>query len=239
MGGLACHIVCTGSRLVAIGFVSAFVLLYLFAPAIASGIRHPLDGPAARAMPRRRCFLVPGNCGGRSRRRVSMGAVRATSRAARVCAWRSVAIEPAVSSTYCIVLAVATEAMWSAQHLTVERLPSTVSLCRVRCDHGRPCRWLRAVAGRPLQPAGGAGLVLLASLGLLLFLSTGPIAPEALWALALLAILNAGIFVESVPAGFRCCLGPEQRTPWVILALWWVGTAGVVGVLPSLRCSPA
>ena len=54
----------------------------------------------------------------------------------------------------------------------------------------REALWLASMApaarriGRPLMPAGGAGAVLVASLALLLFLSWGPIAPAALWALA-------------------------------------------------------
>ena len=132
-------------------------------------------------------------------------------------------------------LSVATEAVWSARHLTIERLPSAVLLYAVFGVTTAAVPVIARRAGRPLQPAGGAGLVLLASLGLLLFLSTGPIAPEALWALALLlAILNAGIFIESGAGGLPLLSQAGTLLSWIILAVWWVDTAGVVGVLPSL-----
>ena len=74
--------------------------------------------------------------------------------------------------------------------------------------------------------------MLLASLGLLLFLSTGPIAPAALWALALLlAILNAGLFIEAAAGELPLLSIVGSLVSWVILANWWTRAAGAVGVL--------
>jgi hypothetical protein len=87
----------------------------------------------------------------------------------------------------------------------------------------------------PLRPQAGGGFVLIASLALLLFLSTGPIAPAALWALALLlAILNAGMFVESASSRIPTLSQIGSVVSWLVLAVWWSETAGVVGLLPSL-----
>ena len=89
--------------------------------------------------------------------------------------------------------------------------------------------------GRPLRPEAGSGLVLIASLALLLFLSAGSIAPAALWALALLlAILNAGLFVESASSRLPAVSQAGSVLSWLVLAAWWSETAGVVGLLPSL-----
>ena len=61
------------------------------------------------------------------------------------------------------------------------------------------------------------------------------IAPEALWALALLlAILNAGLFVESAGARMPALSIAGGVLSWAILALWWNRAAGSVGVLSSL-----
>ena len=88
---------------------------------------------------------------------------------------------------------------------------------------------------RPLEPSGGAGVVLIASLGLLLFLASGSIAPAALWALALLlAILNAGLFIEAAAGELPLLSMGGSILSWVILANWWEKAAGAVGILPSL-----
>ena len=78
-------------------------------------------------------------------------------------------------------------------------------------------------------------MVLLASLGLLLCLSVGAIAPSALWALALLlSILNAGLFIESAAGRMPVLARAGSLLSRAMLGLWWYWTAGVVGVLPSL-----
>ena len=90
-------------------------------------------------------------------------------------------------------------------------------------------------SGRPLQPAWGSGAVLLASLVLLAFVSLGPISAAALWALALLlAIMNAGLFVESASGGLPRISQVGSLLSWVLLGMWWLRAAGSVGVLPSL-----
>ena len=90
-------------------------------------------------------------------------------------------------------------------------------------------------ASRPLTPAWGSGAVLIASLGLLLFLSNGSIAPAAIWALALLlAIMNAGLFVESAAGRLPIVSQIGSVFSWVILLVWWLRAAGSVGVISSL-----
>jgi hypothetical protein len=88
---------------------------------------------------------------------------------------------------------------------------------------------------RALEPAWGSGVVLLLGLGLLFFLSTGSIAPAALWALALLlAITNAALFVESAAGRLPGLSQAGSLLSWVVLLVWWSQAAGSVGVLPSL-----
>jgi hypothetical protein len=76
---------------------------------------------------------------------------------------------------------------------------------------------------------------MLASLALLLFLTSGQVAPHALWALALLlAVLNAAIFIESAATGLSVVAQAGTVLSWLVLAHWWSRAAGSVGVLPSL-----
>jgi hypothetical protein len=90
-------------------------------------------------------------------------------------------------------------------------------------------------AGRALEPAWGSGAVLLLGLCLLFFLSAGPVAPGALWALALLlAITNASLFVESAAGRLPTVSHVGSLISWVVLMTWWARAAGTVGVLPSL-----
>ena len=224
-------------RTIALAFNAAFVALFLFAPSavrrLAPAIGRSADAPmlAAPAL----LFVYP--------------IVAALDPAAAspwilfapllalvlLCAWRAVAVERGGVFFTASFFAVAAQAVWSVRHLTIDRLPSAVAVYAIFGIVTAAVPVLARRLGRPLQPAVGAALVLLASLALLLFLSTGPIAPAALWALALLlAILNAGVFVESASSRVPALAHVGSVMSWMILAVWWVDTAGAVGLLPSL-----
>ncbi len=132
-------------------------------------------------------------------------------------------------------LAVGVQASWSAVHLDIDRLGTAVRLYALFGVVSLAVPVIARRVRRPLEPRSGAGVVLIASLGLLLFLSSGPIAPAALWALALLlAILNAGLFVEAAAGELPMLSIVGSAVSWVILAGWWTRAAGAVGILPSL-----
>ncbi len=77
--------------------------------------------------------------------------------------------------------------------------------------------------------------MLILGLGLLFFLSLGPVAPAALWALALLlAITNAALFIESAAGRLPALSQVGSLFSWVVMASWWLSAAGSVGVLQSL-----
>ncbi len=139
------------------------------------------------------------------------------------------------STTSPSFFAIATQAVWSATHLTLERLGTAVTIYAAfgLVSLGVPVVARRA--SRPLQPAWGSGAVLLLGLGLLFFLSLGPVAPAALWALALLlAITNAALFVESAAGRLPIVSQVGSIFSWIVLMTWWARAAGSVGVLPSL-----
>ena len=108
--------------------------------------------------------------------------------------------------------AIAAQAAWSVTHLTAETLATAIRWYALfgLVSLGVPLaarRW-----SRPLEPAWGGGAVLIASLGLLLFLATGSVSADALWGLAfLLAVINAGMFIESGSAGLPAVSIRRQR----------------------------
>jgi len=222
---------------IAIAFVSAFSALYLFAPAAAGWLRRSLTGPAARAVHAASALLLvfpvivriePAAASPWPIFGVLLGLVA-------LCGWRAAVMDRGVVFFVASFFAVAAEAVWSATHLTVERLRPAVIVYAL---FGVTLAAVPLIARRmkhPLRPETGGGVVLIASLALLLFLSTGPIAPAALWALALLlAILNAGMFVESASSRVPALSRVGSVLSWLVLAVWWAETAGVVGLLPSL-----
>src|SRR4030095_8374349 len=98
--------------------------------------------------------------------------------------------------------AVVAEAAWSATSLTAEHLRAGIMLYAAFGVFYLGVPLIARQRGRELQPKWGAGVLTLVSLAMLLFLSTGSTAPLSLWGLALLlAILNAGLFIESASGG--------------------------------------
>jgi hypothetical protein len=150
-------------------------------------------------------------------------------------AWRAIATERGALYYWAAFFAIATEAAWSSVNLTVDRLGSAVIIYAIFGITAAAVPIVARRMGRPLQPESGGGIVLIASLGLLLFLSFGSIAPAALWALALLlAIINAGMFIESASGGLPMISIAGSLVSWVVLASWWLRVGAAVGVVPSL-----
>ena len=225
------------ARPLAIGFVAVFVAFYLLAPTLAGRFSRPLTGPAQQAAYTGPALLFvfavfafsyPPDASPWPLFAPLLGLLA-------LCAWRAIALERGGLFFAASFLAVGAEAAWSAWHLTVERLPVAVSIYVLFGAATSVVPLAARRLGRPLSPAAGGGLVLLASLGLLLFFSGGGIAPAALWAFALLlAILNAGLFIESAAVRLPVVSRAASLLSCAVLALWWYRTAGVVGVVPSL-----
>ena len=223
--------------LVALGFTALFSVFYLVAPVVAGWLARPLSGAAARAhyaaplllaafpvlAAIEPSFVAPWPL---------MGALLVL---VVLIAWRAVASGSGSLYYIAAFFAIATQAVWSAAHLSLERLGTAVG---VYVAFGLVSLAVPVVArriSRPLQPASGGGVVLLLGLTLLFFLSLGPVAPAALWALALLlAITNAALFIESAAGRLPTVAQVGSILSWVLMMTWWSGAAGAVGVLPSL-----
>ena len=150
-------------------------------------------------------------------------------------AWRALATTEAGLYFVAAFFAVAAEASWSATHLVAERLGAAVVLYAAFALFylGVPLAWRRN--GQVMHPRWGGGALLIASLALLLFLAGGPQAAASLWGLALLlAIVDAGLFIESASGAMPLLSAVGAVLSWIVLAVWWDNAAAVVGVLPSL-----
>jgi uncharacterized membrane protein len=151
-----------------------------------------------------------------------------------VIAWRALALNEAGLYLVAAFFAVAAEAAWSAKHLTANRLGPAIALYAVFALFylGVPAAWRRRRL--EMRPRWGAGTLLIASLVLLHFLA-GASAAAAVWGLALLlAIVNAGLFIESAAGAMPTLSVVGAILSWVVLAVWWDSAAAAVGVLPSL-----
>jgi uncharacterized membrane protein len=227
----------SSARLVVLGFTAAFVVLYLSAPAIAARLGRRFDHSAAQArfaapllmfvfpvLARiEPAFRTPEALFG-----VLMGLLLLIS-------WRALVTSDGGLYYIASFFAVAAQASWSVTHLTGETLGIGVLVYGAFGGVAIATPLVARGYGRTLQPAWGGGAVLLVSLGLLVFLSLGPVRPAALWAMALLlAIMNGGLFVESAAGGLPLLSQAGSIFSWLILAIWWIRAAGIIGTVPSL-----
>ena len=127
------------------------------------------------------------------------------------------------------------EAVWSVRYLAPERLGPALALY---VAFGLAYLGVPVLArrfDRPLEPRSAGGLVLIAALALLLPLAGHRVAPDALFGLALLlAILNAGLFVEAASARLSGLSVAGGFLSWIVLGAWWTETSGTVALLPAL-----
>jgi len=131
--------------------------------------------------------------------------------------------------------AVTAEAVWSSRYLEPERLLPALAIYGIFGVFYLGVPLVARALRRKLQPRGAGSVILLLSLGLLLFLSFGSVAHAALWGMALLLmILNLGLLIEGA-AGERAVLRIVGIVlSWIVIATWW-RTATLSGILvPAL-----
>lgn len=224
------------ARVIVLAFTAAFVALFLAAEPLARRFgAAQADGTFARYTAPLLLFVFP------ALSTLEPAFARPTLLFATqlavllACAWRAIAARDGYLYYIAAFFSIAGQAVWSVEHLTDLTLPTAVIVYVVFGVVSIAVPLVARRTGRALEPAAGGGIVLIASLGLLLYLSTGPIALTTLWALALLlAILNAGLFVESAGARLPAVAIVGSLLSWIVLANWWFRAAGAVGVVPSL-----
>jgi len=131
------------------------------------------------------------------------------------------------------------QAVWSAKHLTPERLLPGLALYGVFSLFYLGVPLLARRLRKELKPGGLSVVLLFAALALLLFLAAGPVAASALWGLALLlAVLNVGLFAEGAAGRYPVATILGVLLSWGVLAVWWrsvpVGTLLVPALLVVL-----
>jgi len=226
-----------GDWLTGAGFAAAFVLLYSLAPFIADTLKRSFDSVTRRAEYAAPALLFVFAVIARVDPAVAtpwivFGILFALL---GVIAWRALATLESGLYFVAAFFALVAEAAWSATYLTTDRLLASVVLYAAFGVFYLGVPLMGRRLGRGLTPAWGSGALTIASLGLLLFLAWGPTAPAALWGLALLlAILNAGLFIESAAGRMPWLSAVGAILSWLVLAVWWSNAAAVVGLLPSL-----
>jgi hypothetical protein len=212
----------TGSWPAILAFLALFVLLFLSAPRIARRVGRPFTSLGAKAV-----FAAP----------LLFSAFAALAAIEPGCAGPGLifsvlfvllaaaswmAITEQLGAIYLIAafFALAAEAVWSSKYLTPERLLPGLALYAVfgLFYIGVPMvarRWRK-----PLQPERAGGVLVLASLTLLLFLAHG--GGIAIWGLALLLlVLNLGLMLEGATTRFPYLSIAGIVLSWVVLAFFW------------------
>jgi uncharacterized membrane protein len=227
----------SGALTMATLFAGVFVLLYLLAPMIADRVKKPFEGVAVQAIYAAPILLF-----------VFPVLARIEPAAASpwllfgtlyvllaLLAWRALAIPKPPIFYVSAFFALAAEASWSATHLVTERLGTAVLLYAIFGMFYLGVPIVARRMRRPLEPRWGSGAVVLGSLVMLLFLAAGPRAAAGLWGMAfLLALLNAGLFVESAAGRLPALSVAGSLLSWLVLGVWWSNAAAVVGLMPSL-----
>ena len=219
------------------GFVALFVAFFLAVPAIATRFKRPLGptGTSATYAAPVLIFAFPILIAlepAAARPQLLFPALFAL---VGVLAWRGVASGTGAYYYIAAFFALAAEAVWSRRYLTSDTLASGLVLFAAFAAVYIGVPLVARRAGRPLTPAVGGGVVLLASTILLLFIAAGPSTHTGLWGLAfLLAVLNAGMFVESAAGALPALSLGASVASWAVLFVWWTRSASAIGLLPSL-----
>lgn len=225
----------TGAYAPALVFCSLFAVFYLAAPVASRLLGYPpTSSPADFAAPL--LLFVPAVLARIEPAFADPRLLFVTVFAlALVIAWRAIGDRRGDLHFIAAFFTIAAQAIWSAAHLTDDRLGTAVAVYGSFALFATVVPLAARRLGRPLEPRAGGGIVLMASLGLLLFLSLGNLSPAAMWALALLlAILNAGLFIESGSGGLPLVSVLGSLLSWIVLASWWMTAGAAVGVVPSL-----
>jgi uncharacterized membrane protein len=226
-----------GGWRVAVTFTVIFASFYALVPLVAERLRRPFAGLGARVVYASPIvlFVFPVIVRIEAATAAPLFTFSALFVVLALIAWRALATGEAGLYLVAAFFALAAEASWSATHLVAGRLGAAIALYTAFALFylGVPLAWRRA--GRAMKPRWGSGALLLASLALLLFLADGQHAAASLWGLALLlAILDAGLFIESASGDLPLLSAIGAALSWFVLAIWWGNAAAAVGLLPSL-----
>jgi uncharacterized membrane protein len=220
-----------------VAFTALFAALYLTAPRIARRWRattlDELGGRAVYAAPLL-LFVFPVLCA--IEPRTASPTIPFVLLFVLLAACAAVAMAERAGVLYYIgaFFAVAAEAVWSSRYLNPDSLYTALALYAVFGLFYLGVPFIARRRGRPLEPAVAPGVLTLASLALLVVVPSGPGAESALWGMALLiALLNAGLYLESAAVRMPALSIAGAALSWLVLGGWWL-TTGASVVLPAL-----
>jgi hypothetical protein len=217
--------------------VAAFVFLYLSAPLVAARFSRSFKGFGAQAVfaAPLLLFIFP-TLAFLEKRCASPGLFFAVLLLlAAVIAAQAIFTGRGALYFIAAFFALATEAAWSAAHLEPGRLLPALAIYGVFGLFFLAVPLSSRLWKRPLVPEVGSGLVLLGSILILFFLTTGPVAQSALWGLALLlSVLCLGLLCVAGYAGFPLISIAGLVLSWLVLGVWWSAAAVASILLPAL-----
>ena len=220
-----------------IGFVALFVVFYLAAPAIAARFGDAFEGLGRHAVLASPLLLLAFPILVNHEPRTESPAVIFPALFALLLpiVWRSFS-EPTGRLYYLAAFfALSAEAAWSARYLTPATLRPALAMYLAFALLYLGVPHIARRRGTPLQPAAGPGFVLLFGLLYLVMLVDRDVAAPAVWGLALLlAILNAGLFIESAVVAMPLLALIGSVISWFVLFTWWTRAAAAVGLMTSL-----
>jgi uncharacterized membrane protein len=133
------------------------------------------------------------------------------------------------------MFALLAEAVWAFRHLIPERLISGLVVFGLFGLLYIAVPILARRWNKTLRPEGFGSGMLLISIAMLIFLAVGPMAPSAIWGLALLLIiLNAGLLRQGTDSKSPLAALVGIVLSWVILAILWMSIPMDVMMIPAL-----
>ncbi|OFW07496.1 MAG: hypothetical protein A3H96_07095 [Acidobacteria bacterium RIFCSPLOWO2_02_FULL_67_36] len=131
--------------------------------------------------------------------------------------------------------AVALQGVWSWIFIDADRLGTAIAMYAAFGVVSIAAPLVARAVRRPLQPAAGLGVLLMASLLLLLFLALTRSGPLVLWAFALLLAIGGGaLFVESAVSALPAVSMAAAVVSALAAGAWWIQTAGEPGLPTAL-----
>ena len=227
----------SGSYTTPLWFLPIFVAFFLFAPHLAHRLARSFRGEARHAVYVAPLLLVafsvfastpPAAASPLPLFAVLFGLVTLLS-------WRALATSDGFLYFPAAFLSVAAQAVWSSENLSPERFLDAMGIYAAlgALSIGVPLAARRLE--RVLVPHWGSGAVLLASAGLMWFLTKASVAPAASWGFALLIVmLHAGLFIEAAAGRLPTISVAAGVMSSLVLAVWWSESATAIGLLPSL-----
>lgn len=132
-------------------------------------------------------------------------------------------------------LAIATEGVWSADNVTAANLTTAMVIYAAFALMFLGVPVIARRLGRDIVSQRTMLLLVLSSIAILFFLTTGSVAPHALWVLAiLLAIINAGAIIEARGPQRSIAAASAIVLSWILITIWCSSAMNVTNLAAAL-----